>query len=73
MQVKDKIQKMVTTLCGMHLDFDDKELPDHNKSDFYKKKTNEKIDKTTIEEMKTYDDRVEVDYERTMLNFEIEE
>ena len=43
MQVKEKIQKMVVNLCGMHLDFDDCDLPPANKSSFYQAKINEKI------------------------------
>jgi hypothetical protein len=40
MQVKEKLQKMVITLCGMHLDFDDSDLPAPNKSPFYRQKNN---------------------------------
>ena len=43
MQVKEKIQKMVVTLCGMHLDFDDNDLPAPNKAPSYVKKTNDRI------------------------------
>lgn len=49
---------MVTTLCGMHLDFDDNDLPSPNNSPFYRSKTNDKIEKMAVEEVKNYDDRV---------------
>ena len=62
MQIKDKIQKMAISLCGMHLDFDDNELPDCHSSPLYQKKTNDKLEKVAIEEVKLYDDRVEIDY-----------
>lgn len=38
MQIKEKIQKQMVTLCGMHLDFDDKDLPSAHTSPFYVKK-----------------------------------
>ena len=38
MQIKDKIQKMAISLCGMHLDFDENDLPDCHSSEFYQKK-----------------------------------
>ena len=58
MQVKEKIQKMVTTLCGMHLDFDDNDLPSAHKSSFYRTKIHDKIEVMAVEEMKNFDDRV---------------
>ena len=69
MQVKDKIQKMAVSLCGMHLDFDDSDLPDCHSSELYQKKTHEKIDKVVVEETKNYDDRVEIDYQKALLTF----
>jgi hypothetical protein len=37
-QAKEKIQKHVITLCGMHIDFDDYNLPSPHLSKFYAKK-----------------------------------
>jgi hypothetical protein len=62
MQVKEKVQKMVTTLCGMHLDFDDQDLPAPSTSPFYRQKMNERTNKMILEDVKLYDDRVQVDY-----------
>lgn len=41
-QAKEKIQRQVITLCGMHLDFDDENLPKPHLSTFYNKKMEEK-------------------------------
>ncbi len=37
-QIKEKIQKHATSLCGMQTDFDDESLPSPNSSKLYQKK-----------------------------------
>lgn len=71
MQIKEKIQKQIITLCGIHLDFDDKDLPSAHTSPFYVKKMEEKIKNMAIEEFKTVDDSSAIDFEKTALRFEV--
>lgn len=69
MQVKDKLQKQLVTLCGMHLDFDDKSLPSPASCKLYQKKMEERAEKMVVEDLKTVDDSVDLDYQRTGLRF----
>jgi|JI6StandDraft_1071083.scaffolds.fasta_scaffold675307_2 hypothetical protein len=48
MQIKEKLQKQLVTLCGMHLDFDDKSLPDPGSCKLYKKKMEEKTERMVL-------------------------
>lgn len=48
MQVKEKIQKHMVTLCGMHLDFDEKDLPSAHSCPLYVKKMEEKANKMVL-------------------------